>query len=333
LQVKKKPAERVRGPRSRSKSETEFTHPVTAKLTPLLKRKVSSLGMASYMTENATLFGSAAEDVLEAAEKMKTCGGWLMLREYIETGNVRLLRAIFCKKRNLCTMCDAANARRVYADLVPKVLSLKGQHMHSYMLTLTVKNGPDLLGLIDLIFKSLRKIWNRKKSGRGNGPLRHVYGMVVCLEITRNKTTGHWHPHAHCLVTCLPGRWVAAAEMRQEWLALTGADQIDLKPMINVEKGMLEMIKYMLKPGDLYPDGSKNAGNSLSKADRVEAWLLLRNKRLRFSYGIYQGFLSDLLTESELDGDYFDWIARWVAGGYSYWQERTGSIETAKRVV
>jgi hypothetical protein len=331
LHVKKKPAERVSGPRSRLKSETEFTDPVTDKLRPILKRKLSSVGMASYMVENAGLFGSSSLDVLQAAEKMKSCGGWLMFREYIQTGKVRLLRANFCDKRNLCTMCDAANARRVYADLVPKVLSLKSEHMHSYMLTLTVKNGSDLLGLIDLIFKSLRKIWARKKV-RGNGPLRHVYGMVVSLEITRNKTTGYWHPHAHCLVTCLPGRWVDAVEMRQEWFTLTGAVQIDLKAMKNVEKGMLELIKYMLKPGDLYPDGSKNAGNSLSKADRVEAWLLLRKKRLRLSFGVYKGFVSDLLTEPELNGDYLDWIARWVAGGYNYWPERTGSIETAKRV-
>ncbi len=332
MQVKKKPAERVSGPRSRSKSTTEFTHPVTAKVQALLKRKLSSLGMSAYMLENAALFGSAADDVLQAAEKMKHCGGWLMFREYIETGKVRLLRANFCKKRNLCTMCDAANARRVYADLVPKVLSLKAEHMNSYMLTLTVKNGSDLLGLIDQLFKNFRKLWARKKV-HGNGPFRHVYGIVVFLEITRNKTTGDWHPHVHCLVTCLPGRWVDAVEMRQEWFALTGADQIDLKAMKNVEKGMLEIIKYMLKPGDLYPDGSKNAGNSLSKADRVEAWHLLRKKRLRLSFGAYQGFLSDSLTESELDGDYLDWIARWVDSGYSYWQERTGSIEEAKRVV
>jgi hypothetical protein len=315
LHVKNKPAERVHGPRSRSKGVTECTNPVTQKLSRLLKRKVSSLGMADYMVENAALFGPASDDVLQAAEKMKSCGAWLLLREYLDHGQVRLLRANFCMKRNLCTMCDAANARRIYADLLPKVLALKSVRMQSYMLTLTVRNGPDLLALIKLIFDSIQKLWNRKKI-KGTGPFRHVTGMVVSMEITRNRVTRHWHPHVHCLVTCSPGRWVDAVEMREEWMSYTGANQIDLKALGDPATDLLELLKYMLKPGDLYEDGSKNAGNSLSKADRVEAWHLLRKKRLRRSYGLYKGFLNDLLTESELDGAYLDWLARWMTCGY-----------------
>jgi hypothetical protein len=283
--------------------------------------------MQEVMRKHAASFGMDEPAVLEAADKMACCGTWVRLRQYIETGKVRMIRAAFCDKRNLCTFCDAARSRCVIAQVMPKVQALQKRKLNSYMMTLTIPSGPYLLPLFALLFSSLRKLWARKKVNN-TGALWCVVGMIAALEITRNRITRHWHAHLHCLVTCELGTRVDARELRADWFAYNGGMQVDLKHIKDPQRDLVEVFKYMLKPGDLYEvgDSPKTAGNGLSSLDRVEAWLLLRKKRTRLAFGLYRGLMDDQLVESELTGDYVDWLIYWLSnkGAYRLQREREG---------
>ncbi len=300
---------------------------VTAKVRRLLKCKQSNVHMQQVMREHAASFGMDATSVLEAADKMACCGMWARLRHYIEHGKVRLVRAAFCDKRNLCTFCDAARSRRVIAQVMPKALALQKRKLNSYVITLTIPNGPQLLPLIALLLGSMRKLWARKKVNNA-GAFRCVVGMIAALEITRNRETRHWHPHLHCLVTCEPGTRVDATELRKDWVNYTGGVQVDIKHIKDPQRDLVEVFKYMLKPGELYEVGnsSKTAGNGLSSLDRIEAWLLLRKRRTRFAFGCYVGLMDDQLVEPELIGEYVDWLIYWLSnkGAYRLQREKDG---------
>jgi hypothetical protein len=283
--------------------------------------------MQQVMREHAASFGIDATAVREAACKMACCGMWARLRHYMETGKVRMVRAAFCDKRNLCTFCDAARSRCVIAQVMPKVIALQKRKLNSYMITLTIPNGAQLLPLIALLLGSLRKLWARKKVNSA-GALRCVVGMIAALEVTRNRETRHWHPHLHCLVTCEPGTRVDATELRNDWFNYTGGMQVDLKYIKDPQRDLVEVFKYMLKPGELYEIGNsaKTAGNGLSSLDRVEAWLLLRKRRTRFAFGLYRGLMDDELVEPELTGEYVDWLIYWQSnkGAYRLQREKDG---------
>jgi hypothetical protein len=279
--------------------------------------------MQQVMREQADSFGIDATAVREAAFKMACCGTWARLRHYIDTGKVRMIRAAFCDKRNLCTFCDAARSRRVIAQVMPKVQALQKRKFNSYMITLTIPSGLELLPLISLLLSSLRKLWLRKKVN-GTGAFRCVVGMIAALEITRNPVTRYWHPHLHCLVTCQPGTRVDARELRADWFAYTKGIQVDLKHIKDPQRDLVEVFKYMLKPGELYEVGNseKTAGNGLSSLDRVEAWLMLRKRRTRFAFGVYRGSMDDALVEPELTGEYVDWLIYWLSNKRTYRLQR-----------
>jgi hypothetical protein len=279
--------------------------------------------MQQVMLEHAATFGPDATAVLEAARKMAYCGTWVWLRDYIEHRKARMVRAAFCDKRNLCTFCDAARSRRVIAQVMPKVLALQKQKLNSYMITLTIPSGLKLLPLIMLLLGSLRKLWARKKVN-GTGAFRCVVGMIAALEITRNRITRYWHPHLHCLVTCEPGTRVDATELRKDWVNYTGGVQVDIKHIKDPQRDLVEVFKYMLKPGELYEVGNsqKTAGNGLSSLDRIEAWLLLRKRRTRFAFGVYRGLIDDQLVEPELTGEFVDWFLYWNKNKRTYRLQR-----------
>ncbi len=320
-----RPLGRVAAPRSGQDygADSKPAPEVTAKVRRLLKCKQSNEHMQRVMLEHAGSFGTDATAVLEAARKMAYCGSWVWLRDYIEHHKVRMVRAAFCNKRNLCTFCDAARSRRVIAQVMPKVQALHKRKLNSYMMTLTIPSGPHLLPLVVVLFTSLRKLWLRKKVNKA-GALRHVLGMIASLELTRNRITRHWHAHIHAIITLELGRRVDARELRADWSAYNGGIQVDLKPIKDPQRDLVEVFKYMLKPGELYEVGnsSKTAGNALSSLDRIEAWLVLRKRRTRFAYGLYLGLMDDELVEPELTGEFVDWFLYWNKNKRTYRLQR-----------
>lgn len=239
---------------------------------------------------------------------MHQCGLLLLFRQYLGIGESRLLRADFCMKHLLCPLCAAARASKLLRRYVPAVFgSTDVQH---YMLTLTWPSGADLNECLRIGQEAVGKLWERKRR-KGQGPLKHVLGMICSTEVTR--TAAGWHPHFHVLVT-LPRRTrIDISFLRQEWTKLTAGRQIRIDP-IKQESDLIEVLKYALKPIDFKADRAVDQ----QIRDRVEAFVELRGKRLLRSFGCYFGMDTepDKLTDDELDLPYIDYIFRWADRGY-----------------
>lgn len=191
-----------------------------------------------------------------------------------------------CKMRLLCPICarrDAQSHRRRYVTRVVKILD-EGRYVPA-MLTLTVKDGPDLQERVSALLCAFRGALAGARRDRHDkrdterSELSAVAGGVASVECKRGSGSGEWHPHLHCLV--LLRRWVDRSKLQAEWLARTGDSSVldirRLRPGVPLVKQLCEVLKYAAKFSDL------------PSVDSVSAWLALRGFRLFQSWGCLWG--------------------------------------------
>ncbi len=250
---------------------------------------------------------------------MDSCGLALLLRQYVETGNVQLAEAHFCNLHLLCSLCAAGRSHKLITRFRPAVFSANLRRQ-SYSLTLTLPSGPDLVERLEVLCAAVRKLWMRKKR-KGNGPFRNVLGLICSIEITRSEKG--WHPHMHCIATLDRPHRIDANELRAAWDPLTGGGRQLKLIHLKSDSDLLEVFKYALKPGELFPPKSspETRKNGLWMPDRVEAWLLTRNRRFLRSYGIYRGLDPEpdsFLDQDEL-GSFVEFALFWMQSLETYY--------------
>lgn len=270
---------------------------------------------------------------------LRSCGAYLLLREYLETGKMKLRSGNFCNKHLLCPCCSAARSRRLLAKWLPILFDGRGGRCRHYMLTLTwppprrdpanatacrarLVESEEVLNLRANLAVGQRawyKLWDRRKK-RLSGPLKAVLGAIVATEVTRGPS-GEWHPHFHVLVTLPRNVRISAGDLREDWCKLTGGRQIRLDPLVQ-ESDVVEVFKYALKPADLDEQGKVK---SSAVADRVNVYQALKGARLVRGYGCYYGMAEPDLTEQESLDDQGEWVElifRWLRGEYQFIGER-----------
>ena len=177
-----------------------------------------------------------------------------------------------------------------------------------FLVTLTVKDGPDLRERFKHLHDSQRELWKRKQRGRGS-VLDGVHGAVWSYEIKRGKGSVLWHPHLHmiALAEVAPD----ARRLSSEWHQITGDSYIvDVRPISQDDpaSGFVEVFKYAVKFSDQPP------------ADTVHAWETLIRKRLLGSAGCFRGVvIPDDLTDDPCDFadlPYVDLLYRHFNGHY-----------------
>ena len=256
----------------------------------------------------------------------------------------------------LCAIRWGGKALQVYLSRYETIMS-ENPHLKAYLVTLTVKNGVSLLERFEHLQKSIGKLWSRRtdflRRGWGSSQLAGVEGMVFSYEFTRSKAG--WHPHVHMIVLCEEGAepdfpyelrpvgkcpqcgrdlattqrkskrckcsycqsvWgeyekaALASGLAQEWLLVTGDSFIvDIRPLQNPsdpKKDFVEVFKYALKFSDL------------SLADNLEAFRVLRGRRLLDSRGCFRGVkVPEKLTEDFLeDLPYMELFYRYLGERY-----------------
>jgi hypothetical protein len=239
--------------------------------------------------------------------RLRGCGCWLLFGQHLKSGKVDLLRAQFCEQTYLCLFCQARRAYRSIGIYASKLAAITGHHK---MVTLTIPNTADLLGGIQLLKASFRKLWDRAKQ-KQQGPFRDAIGAVISIEITVGKD-GFWHPHIHAVVTLgSVSNWFPIVELRREWSKLTGGRQLrvnDLKSDLD----LVEVLKYSVKPQQAGADG-------LGLCDRVRVWGLLAGKRVRMlqPYGCYKGTPEPDMNADFDIADFKLFYYRWLCGQYA----------------
>ena len=266
------------------------------------KAKKGALDVADYM---ATIPRHKT-----MAAKVHGCGDYLVFRHYFTVDKVRLHGASLCRKHLLCPLCAirrGANSLKAYLD---RFEVIKGNY-RPFLVTLTVKDGPDLEERFKHLHDSQRELWMQKHRCRVHSPLSGVVGAVWSYEVKRGSGSGDWHPHLHmiALAEVQPNQ----DELRTTWKGITGDSHVvDVRPIDqdNPASGFIEVFKYAVKFSDQPP------------ADTVHAFETLAGRRLLGSAGCFRGVdVPEDLTDSPegLEGlPYATLFYRYLLGaGYS----------------
>lgn len=275
--------------------------------------------------------------------KLAYCASRVDFREWVDSGESKVTRAILCQLRFLCETCELRRGFKLFTDAEPKV-----NHVLKCMpdlipihLTFGVKTGPNLVERLNHLRASIRAMMegSRKASNvtcnnRRSWELSKVVGAIRSLELKRSKgDQTMWNVHSHWLVLCRDYldlekfsdelREVSGdsfvVHARRAYSKNAGADEI--------RSALAEVIKYPLKFADLRP------------CDAWEAHVKLKGRRMIDSIGELRGIKAgDLGVDSgieEMTGPYKDFIAWWMKDSQSFriqdaeeWQKSLTSKQT-----
>jgi hypothetical protein len=275
-----------------------------------LPRRVSRYGEAKRRALDVAEYIAGQLGGKSIAAKVDSCGDYLAFRHYYTVDEVRLHAAFLCKKHLLCPLCAIRRGSKALQAYLPRyeaVLSLQPR-LRPFLVTLTVKDGPDLGERFKHLQTSQRELWMRKHRGRGSC-FAQVAAAVWSYEVKRGQGSGLWHPHLH--MVAMAENPPSYTDLAAEWKSITGDSFIvDVRPIDQADpaSGFLEVFKYALKFSEMEP------------ADTWEAFLVLRGRRLVGSAGLFRGIeIPDQLTDEPLDDlPFIELFYRYLRGsGYT----------------
>ena len=253
------------------------------------------------------------EDFKRLRASMQQCGLYLAFRNYYTLGRVLLAGANFCHAHLLCPFCAVRRGAKALKSYLERYLAIMRAfpHLKLYLVTMTVKNGPDLAERHNHLKNSLKAVFARRRAAlagrRVNTEWAKVRGIVGSYEVT-NKGNGY-HAHVHMLV--LADERLDAQAMKDEWFRITGDShvlRIDVPHHPDdPARDFLEVFKYAVKFSDLSP------------AQNFEAFLQLRGKRLLFSVGLFRNVeIPEDLTDDlpPEDVPYIEMLYQYLEGAY-----------------
>lgn len=291
-----------------------------------LPNRVTRYGKAKSLALDVADYMETIGEHKSIADKVKNCGSYLVFRHYFTIDQVKLHGAFLCRKHLLCPLCAIRRGAKALAAYLQRWEIIKAENplLNAYLVTLTVKDGPDLKERHGHLHKAQKELWKRK--GRVyETALDGVVGAVWSYEVKRGKGSRSWHPHIHMIA--IAGNIPDQAALSREWHEITGDSFIvDVRP-INAEdpaSGFIEVFKYAVKFAEQVP------------ADTVQAWATLAGKRLLASAGRFRGVVvpESLLDDPEgLDGlPFVELFYQYLKGGYSLFRRRSGFHEGKRPV-
>jgi hypothetical protein len=190
------------------------------------RAKINALQFADYLSNRANATDKFASELLDLSESVRDCGNYAVFRDYYTIGQTRLARFCTCKKHLVCPLCAirrGAKALRIYLARVKELMGADPL-LRPYMVTLTVKNGPDLDERYRHLTNSLRNYHKQRRAAidgrRSPVEANKASAAVWSVEFKTGKNSGEWHPHVHAIWMCREAP--DAAALSREWLAATG---------------------------------------------------------------------------------------------------------------
>jgi len=248
------------------------------------------------------------EDLQRVSADLRQCASWLKFHHYYRLDDVRLAAAYTCKRHLVCPFCAARRGSKTverYLDRLA-VIAQERPRARLALLTLTVKNGPDLVERHAHLERSWKKLQQRRRDalskGWGRTELAKVSGALFSYEVT-NKGKG-WHPHIHVIV--LLDDWLDQGKLSREWHKITGDSFIvDIRRIGKRLDALVDPTGSIVpEVVDAFTEVSKYAlkFSDLSFANNLHAFEVLRGKRLQGAFGAFWGvkvpesLLDDLLA-------------------------------------
>ena len=201
---------------------------------------------------------------------VKECGTFLEFKKCVETGEIALTGANFCRDR-LCPMCAKRKSLKNFSTLSKVLGVLNKNNKYRYLFcTLTLKNCEysDLSKTLDIIKFGFT---NFLKSHFFRGKNKQFLGCFKSIEITINTDTRTFHPHIHLLIAVnkyyfskYNSFYIDNFKLKEEWQACLGIDYLpmcDIRAVKNIQKATCEVSKYICKSSDylFYNDIQKSS--------------------------------------------------------------------------
>jgi Replication protein len=273
--------------------------------------KARNRQMADHLVLKSTESLHAKAQYGRLAQHMYDCASWLAIHHYPTLGQTLVGRATTCKKHLLCPVCAILRGGKMLKRYAERAEHLAPAHDFE-LVTLTVKNGPDLWERFLHLKHAFKRL--RERGKKGYGPWAPVAGAVWSTEFTHSAEG--WHPHLHIITAkakgSTPFRYGQGSDLAHTWLDLTGDSFIVHAAPIagdpeSLPGALCEVLKYALKFSDLTLD------------DNLHAYNTLKGKRLLQSSGCFYGLdLADdaELVDDPLDAPYVEFLFHYTSTGY-----------------
>lgn len=297
----------------------------------------ASLGLSAEVMKRLGRYGSAKEATARATASIdpeqaklaglrlgaiRNCGNWLLFRHFPTLGDTKLAAANFCCVHLVCGFCAIRRGARMMARYLERFRAIRDKHpeLRPWLVTFTVKNGPDLAERMDHLERSLTRLHKRRNGKRSRSVLTEIAGAVWSYEVTYSDAHG-WHPHVHAIYLAEEAPDMYA--LRSEWQDITADSfMVDVRAIAPDEnapedidphaKGFAEVFKYALKAAELPAD------------KLLHSYWHLRGRRLVRSFGKFYGVAEpagdDLGDEMPAADDlpYIDLLFRYSGGRYAF---------------
>lgn len=274
------------------------------------------------------------EDLQKVSADLRQCASWLKFHHYYRLDDIRLAAAYTCKRHLVCPFCAARRGSKTVERYLDRLAVIAQERPHSRLalLTLTVKNGPDLVERHAHLERSWKCLQARRrdwfKKGRGYTELAKVAGALFSYEVT-NKGKG-WHPHLHAIV--LLDDWLDQGKLSAEWHRITGDSFIvDIRRIGKRLDALVDPTGSIVpEVVDAFTEVSKYAlkFSDLSFADNLHAFETLRGKRLQGAFGAFWGVKvpESLLDDLLADEPYLELVYRFNGKAYDLTSATDGNL-------
>ena len=218
----------------------------------------------------------------ERAAKLLSCGGWVLLREFVDDGDVKVAKAAFCQQPLWCGFCAAGRASRQSLAIVERLnhYAAENPDQRPYMVTLTMRSRDDLDAMVREFWDAWSSMVKRRSNAlagrRTSSVLERIAGGLIAGEAKRGKG-GRWHYHAHgiwfsdSIASYLP----VARSLAHEWgrQVVQESAIVQFRPMRgHYGDAIREVVKYAAKwePG-VFAD-RLTAAEALHRVRRVRTF-------------------------------------------------------------
>lgn len=289
--------------------------------TDRLEKRVESFAILKHRTKQFTDWTDQAhieafdKSSIKVLKKVKSCGDYLIFRNYLVSKRARLIGACTCQQHLLCAFCAARRGVKNSAAYKEKtnILQVQNPDLDLVFLTFTVKNGPDLIERFSHLRNSMKTLL-RHRNNQAIGHRKHetemakLSGGVFAYEFKRGSIENLWHPHIHMIALLPKSQKIDIQILKDEWLKITEDSQVINIEYCTNDSAFLEVFAYALKFSEM------------EHSDRWMASQLLRRERLISSFGELRGVeVSEELTDDILltDEPFVDLLFTWHVGrGY-----------------
>jgi len=253
------------------------------------------------------------------SERISDCSGYLLFG--IGESGLVLKQANFCRVR-YCPVCQWRKSLFWKAMMYQKYEQLRQEYpKHRFiLLTLTLENPPitELRATLQHMNKSWHRLVKRKEF------TAVVDGWIRTTEVTRDekRSNTYAHPHFHVLLMVKPSYFGKGYLKQMDWVRLWASVlQVNYLPNVDIrvvkskgkakgepvtdddiKSGVVETLKYAVKPADIMGDGSQASNDWFYELTR-------QTHKLRFvaTGGALKNILKDDISDKEMlapaDGD------------------------------